>query len=81
MVIRSRIKKWGNSLGIRLPKAVVAQLHLADNSEVEMRIKENRIIITSAAPEYTLKGLVDKVSRKNIHEVAATGSPAGQDIW
>ena len=81
MVIRSKIKKWGNSLGIRLPKAVVAQLHLADNSAVEMRIKENRIIITPAAPEYTLKGLLEKVSRKNIHEVAAAGSPAGHDIW
>ena len=81
MAVQSKVKKWGNSLGIRLPKAVASQLQLADDSEVEIRIKGNKIVITPAAPEYTLKGLVEKVSRKNIHEEIAAGPLAGQEIW
>ena len=38
---KTKLIKVGNSRGIRIPKAVIDRLHLAD--EVEMVVKENHI--------------------------------------
>ncbi|OGG00373.1 MAG: hypothetical protein A3F83_09655 [Candidatus Glassbacteria bacterium RIFCSPLOWO2_12_FULL_58_11] len=81
MVLRGKVKKWGNSLGLRLPKAVVAQLGLGEDTAVEFRIKGNRLLITPAAPAYTLKGLLARVSRKNVHTELAGSAPAGHELW
>jgi antitoxin MazE len=34
-----RVAKWGNSLAIRLPAAVVEALQLKDGDEIEVRVK------------------------------------------
>jgi antitoxin MazE len=43
--MKARIVKIGNSQGIRIPKIVLEQTRLKD--EVELRIQENEIVITS----------------------------------
>jgi antitoxin MazE len=37
-----QISKWGNSLAVRLPKAVVDQLELKEGDEVEVIATDNR---------------------------------------
>lgn len=37
-----RVAKWGNSLGVRLPAAVVKALDLKDGDEIEIRVTERR---------------------------------------
>ena len=37
-----RVARWGNSLGIRLPKAVVDALHLVDGDEIEIHVVGDR---------------------------------------
>jgi antitoxin MazE len=39
-----QISKWGNSLAVRLPKAVVDQLELKDGDEVEVVATEQRTL-------------------------------------
>ena len=34
-----KTKKWGSSLGIVIPKAVVEELHLSENQEVEIVVR------------------------------------------
>jgi antitoxin MazE len=43
--------KVGNSKGIRLPKAVIEQAGLKD--EIDMEIKDGKIILSSARPART----------------------------
>lgn len=38
-----RVSKWGNSLGIRLPAAVVEGLGLKDGDQIEIRIAGARV--------------------------------------
>ncbi len=42
MVDPVRVARWGNSLGIRLPKAVVDVLELRDGDEIEIRVADSR---------------------------------------
>ena len=40
-----QISKWGNSLGIRIPKAFAESLGLDENISANMHIDNNRLII------------------------------------
>ena len=41
------VKKWGNSIGIRIPKHIAKEFSLKDGSLVDIEDKENQIIIQS----------------------------------
>ena len=45
-----RISKWGNSLAIRLPVAVVEALELRDGDDIEVRIAERRVFEVKKNP-------------------------------
>ena len=45
-----QVAKWGNSLAIRLPKAVVEALNLKAGDEVEIRLASDREMEVHRAP-------------------------------
>ena len=45
-----QISKWGNSLAIRLPAAVVAALDLRDGDDIEVRIADSRVFEVKKKP-------------------------------
>lgn len=49
--VHTNICRWGNSRGIRLPKAVLDLVGLKDDDEVSMTISDGSIIIRKAAEE------------------------------
>ena len=57
--MKMTIKKWGNSLATRIPKAVVESIGLHLNQEVDIEAVNGRIIITpSKTVEYSLNELL-----------------------
>jgi antitoxin MazE len=78
---RSRVQKWGNSLGIRIQKAVAEEAKIKEGSEVAVTVDKNRIIIVSVSPRYTLEGLLSGVTPENIHGETDTGSRMGLEEW
>jgi antitoxin MazE len=59
------VRKWGNSLGIRIPNAIVRELSLKDGSFVDIDDKGKGIIITL---KKKLSKMLDKITEKNIHQ-------------
>ena len=49
--VHTSICRWGNSRGIRLPKAVLDLVGLGDNDEVSLTISDGAIIIKKAEAE------------------------------
>lgn len=78
--MRTAIGKWGNSLAIRLPKEIAAELNLEHGAPVEVRSNGKEIIITRAVGPYSLMDLVSKISDANCHSEVAT-TPAGKEVW
>jgi len=39
------IRKWGNSLALRIPKDIAQTLHIENNSMLELNIKDGALII------------------------------------
>ena len=46
-----RVAKWGNSLAVRLPAAVVEVLQLKDGDELEIRVEGQRELTVRKKPE------------------------------
>lgn len=51
ITMKARLVRIGNSRGVRLPKAVIDQVGLGD--DIELRVEDNRVVITAAAPPRT----------------------------
>jgi len=74
------IKKWGNSLGIRIPNHIARKLSLKDGSCVDINDVGKEIII-KPIQRNKLSELLSKVSEQNIHKEIETGDPVGKEIW
>jgi antitoxin MazE len=40
------IKRWGNSLGLRIPSAIAREAKLHENSRVRITVENNHVVIT-----------------------------------
>lgn len=75
------IQRWGNSLAIRIPKAFAAQAQLDENSDVEISIEGNRIVVSPARREWTLHELVKSIKPSNTHGEITWGDRSGEEVW
>lgn len=46
-----RVAKWGNSLAVRLPGAVVEALELKDGDDIEVRVLDARELAVARKPD------------------------------
>lgn len=46
-----KVAKWGNSLAVRLPAAVVEALQLQDGDEVEIQVEGPRVLTVVKKPD------------------------------
>jgi len=80
--MQTKIKKWGNSLALRIPKSFALNAKLRQNELVDISIDKDKIIITPIGEkEYSLDELLEGVSADNLHGEFNTGVPVGKEIW
>jgi len=79
--IELQIGKWGNSLGIRLPRHISEILHLRPKDRVSCAIENGKLVLMPIHPvkKYTLKELLSKV--KESGEEISWGKPEGEEVW
>jgi antitoxin MazE len=75
------IQKWGNSQGIRIPKAFLEAMNMKENDTVEISRTENNIIISKVKSELTLDDIFEGYDYENSPEQYDWGSPVGREIW
>ena len=66
--MQATIKKWGNSLGVRIPKTFSTEAGIKENSIVEINISEGRIVMEPVKEEKSLAELLSEVTEDNIHD-------------
>ncbi|MBM4129677.1 AbrB/MazE/SpoVT family DNA-binding domain-containing protein [bacterium] len=80
--MRTRIAKWGNSLGLRIPWVFAVEVGVADGTPVELTLEDGRLVIRTVAPaEWTLDGLLAGVTAENQHAAVETGDQVGRESW
>ena len=75
------VQKWGNSLGIRVPKAVAEQVQLRDGSPIEFDTSGGVLTIRpKRRRRYTLAGLLRASKGRRAHRELDRDSPVGREI-
>lgn len=67
--MRLTVKKWGNSLGIRLPKVLSEQAKIYEGSYVEISVVEGKLLIDPIDEGLSLNELLSNVNSGNIHPI------------
>lgn len=76
----AKIQKWGNSLGVRIPKTVIEKLNLTENSEVEIEHKNGAIVIFPVKKKYSLDALLGQITKDNCHQEDEFATE-GNAVW
>ncbi len=78
----TKVQKWGNSLGVRIPKALAQGAQVEAGTAVEVTIQEGRLVISPRrAVEYDLAALVAQITPENVHAEISSGNAVGREIW
>ncbi len=82
MKTTAKVKKWGNSLAIRIPSAVAKDIGLFDDGRVQ--IISNGDSATIKLEHYKkadLKNLIAGITESNKHGEVEWGEPVGKEAW
>ncbi len=78
----TKIQKWGNSLGLRIPKSFASQASVQAGSTVDIAIEDGGFVIRPIRrPRYSLQDLLRGINARNRHEEISTGEPVGREAW
>lgn len=80
--MRAQVQKWGNSLGLRIPKAFAQDAGVAQGSAVDISISDGRLIVVPVRKrKLRLKDLLKGVKKSQLHGEISTGKRMGREIW
>jgi antitoxin MazE len=77
--MQATICKWGNSLGLRIPRGLAEDAGLAEGSVVELRLEDGRLVAEPVMVE-KLGALLARVT-PNRHRELLVDSPRGRETW
>jgi antitoxin MazE len=78
----TKIQKWGNSLGLRIPKSFAKEVGVKEGSAVDIFLEGDRLVIRSLRNEkYQLSDLLSQVRKDNLHKEISTGDAVGREAW
>ncbi len=80
--METNIQKWGNSLGVRLPKSIAMSQSLKAGSRVKVTETKTGISIEVVKKKHrTLDEMLKGITKENLHEEVDWGKPVGNEIW
>jgi antitoxin MazE len=76
------VSKWGNSLAVRIPRAVAKEARLSEGDSLAMDLtSDGSIVLQSTRRKYELKDLVSQITPENRHSETDWGKPQGKESW
>ncbi len=79
--MKTKIQKWGNSLGVRLPRNITEEKSLKEGVGVLLDIKNDQIVIETVEEEVSLNTLLSQVSPDNLHGETDWSDVRGNEVW
>jgi antitoxin MazE len=69
-------------LAVRIPKPLAEDVEVKEGTVLNLAVSEGRVVATPVQKKkISLKQLLAKVNKKNLHEEIDSGSPVGREIW
>jgi antitoxin MazE len=78
----TRVRKWGNSLGLRIPRSLAAEMGVDDGSAVDHAVHEGAMSVRPVRRRtYSLDALLEGIEEGNLHGEVRTGRRVGRETW
>lgn len=78
--MESRVMKWGNSLGVRIPHSIAKDLGIKENTPVEISVEDDCLTVRPSKT-FNLDTLLSRITSKNVHKEFDTGPAIGRELW
>ena len=81
MSSKVKLGKWGNSLGVRIPKDIARALSFTEETEVKLITSGSRLIVEpiQRQKKYTIEELLQDTKPENVHQEIEWGKSVGQE--
>ena len=77
-----RVQKWGNSLAVRIPKPLAEDAEVKEGTVLNLAVSEGKVVATPVEKrKQSLRQLLAKVTRRNLHAEMDFGASVGREIW
>lgn len=80
----AKVRKWGNSQGLRFPKAILEEARVSVGDEVRVSVRGWKIIIEPVEKirgQHDLKELVSRMPKNYRVEEVEWRAPVGKEEW
>jgi antitoxin MazE len=77
--MQAQVARWGNSLGLRIPKDIASRVGLREGARVDVEAQGDRIIISPARPRYVLAELLQGMTPEAMREAFDWGPDKGRE--
>ncbi len=74
-----QLSKWGNSLGLRLPRALAQQIGASEGQKVNIVADGARLIIEPVAPTFSLQDLLVNMTPESMRAAFDWGEDEGRE--
>jgi antitoxin MazE len=80
--MQTRVQKWGNSLGVRIPRGLADELGLGAGTEISLTAKDGELVLRPSLPSrLRLADLLAGITPENIHASVDTGDAVGSEAF
>lgn len=80
--MHTKVQKWGNSLGVRIPRGLAEVVGLGAGTEVSLTAKEGELVLRPSMPSrLKLADLLAAVTPENIHACIDTEDAVGAEAF
>ena len=74
------IQKWGNSLGIKIPKAILSSVNWKEGDSLTFRTENNKIILEPVTKRKNIKELFEGFDGNYETQEIDWGEPVGKEV-
>ena len=79
MGAKTHVSRWGTSLAVRIPKAIVEQWGVQEGSAIELISRGGEVVLRKKP--YDLEAMLAEVTPDNLHAEQDFGKPQGNEAW
>ena len=78
--------KWGNSLAVRIPKALADSIKVSDGKRAEIKVENGTLVLRpilkpARKPSYTLDELLGGMTKDIVPQAVDWGPKRGNEAW
>ena len=79
--MKTKVRRWGNSLALRIPKPFALEADLDEGVSVDLRLEDGKIVVEKSPSVYSLDDLLGGITENNLHEEVDFGDSMGNEVW